>query len=186
MVNSHNIPKTYRRFCKKCDKYFTPISKYNFLCKDCLKLSLARSSTKSKISQIKKHNPKLTQKQKLEIKKAKHKLTQVYKNKEIKKEKNKLDKEWAKKVKELHPVCLICKTDKFLHSHHAIPRELIQTRHEPLNGVTLCAKHHKFGIFSAHRNPVWFIHRLKLHQIDTYNYVFNKILTLELTEGAKI
>ena len=72
--------------------------------------------------------------------------------------KKKADTEWARviKVRDLH-ACRYCqRTDKQLHSHHIIGRCILHLRHNLLNGITLCAEHHKFGKYSAHENPVAF------------------------------
>jgi len=74
------------------------------------------------------------------------------------------DREWSKKIREVYPECIICGSKVRLNAHHIIPREIKKTRHELFNGVSLCPKHHKWGINSAHRNPLWFL--LKLHEFS--------------------
>lgn len=45
----------------------------------------------------------------------------------------------------------------YLHKHHLLPRERYpEFKFEPINGIALCPTHHKFGKYSAHRNPIWF------------------------------
>lgn len=44
-----------------------------------------------------------------------------------------------------------------LEAHHIISRGVIATRHDPLNGVLLCSKHHKFSpLCSPHGGPAGF------------------------------
>jgi len=90
------------------------------------------------------------------------------------------DANWAKQVKERIPACVICGATIRLNAHHIIPREIKETRHDPLNGISLCPKHHKFGIFSAHRNPLWFLTLLKLKAPNKYNYLVNQTIQLDL------
>ena len=47
------------------------------------------------------------------------------------------------------------------------------------NGILLCPKHHKFGRFSAHKNPLWFINLLQDCDPETYNYLLNKLKDLK-------
>lgn len=44
-----------------------------------------------------------------------------------------------------------------LHAHHILPKERYKEfRFKKINGLCLCPDHHKYGKFSAHRNPLWF------------------------------
>ena len=128
----------------------------------------------------------LTKKQIKLNKKARYLKTKAYKTKQLKKERKQKDKEWATIVKKLQPTCLICNSTINLNSHHIISREIERTRFNILNGVTLCAKHHKWGIFSAHRNPAWFLYKLMKKQRESYEFVFNTIPMLELLESGRI
>jgi superfamily II DNA/RNA helicase len=40
-----------------------------------------------------------------------------------------------------------------------------------LNGIPLCTYHHKFGPYSHHKNPVWFIHWLQNNRPKQFQYV---------------
>ncbi len=85
----------------------------------------------------------------------------VNKQKELRKWRNKKDKEWRTEVlKHYNNKCFFCDTTTRLNAHHIIPREFDLTRHDPLNGIALCSLHHKFGMFSAHKNPLWFFKEL--------------------------
>jgi len=106
--------------------------------------------------------------------------TKKYAKKQVKKELKQKDKEWSTLVKKNQPTCLICGSVKLLQAHHIILRNIKQVRHEPLNGVTLCPKHHKYGLFSAHLNPVFFLTKLKSKQRISYDFVMDRILILEL------
>lgn len=67
-------------------------------------------------------------------------------------------KEWAKVVKERAGFqCEWCgRAGKaaYLNSHHIVSRKFKPLRLLLENGICLCAKCHKFGILSAHNNPV--------------------------------
>lgn len=86
---------------------------------------------------------------------------------------NKADTEWAKAVKEkYHNRCAFCNNTKRLNAHHIIPVEFKQTRLEVENGIALCPRHHKWGMFSAHKNPIWFISALEKKDILQLNRLF--------------
>jgi len=118
---------------------------------------------------------RLTKKQIKTNKKDRYMQSKSYANKQAKKQLKQKDKEWSIKVRELHPECLICGSTAFLNSHHILPREISETRHIILNGVILCSKCHKWGLFSAHRNPVWFLLKLRLFQPESYNFAMSAI-----------
>lgn len=98
------------------------------------------------------------------------------KKKQVKKERNKKDKEWRTRVLEQYNnKCFLCdKTDR-LNAHHIIPREFKETRHDTLNGIALCSLHHKFGMFSAHKNPLWFFKELTKIDSIKMDYLLNKL-----------
>lgn len=53
--------------------------------------------------------------------------------------------------------CAVCGATKFIQAHHILPKEYYgQFQYEPMNGVSLCAGHHKWSRLSAHRNALWF------------------------------
>lgn len=92
---------------------------------------------------------------------------------ERKKELKKLDKEWSEKVKEIYEGrCAICKSRVRINAHHIIPKEFIETRHDVENGIALCPRHHKWGMFSAHRNSIWFLSKIESQKVK---YLTNKI-----------
>lgn len=138
------------------------------------------------VNKNKKLIKKLTKKQIKLNKRERHKKTKTYVKKQLKKQNKQKMLDWSTKIKELQPTCIICGSNKYLHTHHIIPREILKTRYEILNGVTLCAKHHKFGLYSAHRNPVWFLYKLRLKQPQSYEFVFNTVPILEILDNNKI
>ena len=71
---------------------------------------------------------------------------------------NKSDKNWSKDVKlRDNNKCAVCGSTSFLHTHHIIPREFKESRHDVNNGITLCANHHKYSLeISSHRNSMIF------------------------------
>ncbi len=53
--------------------------------------------------------------------------------------------------------CEICGAKENVQAHHLLDRSYSPTRHEPRNGVALCALHHKYSRFqSAHRGGLLF------------------------------
>lgn len=109
------------------------------------------------------------------------KITQKEQKRLDKKENVRKDKEWSISVKiNCNNQCVICGEIRRLNAHHIIPREFKETRWVVENGVALCPRHHKFGLFSAHRNPYWFINLL----LDVgYN---NKILLTKIKELQRL
>lgn len=109
------------------------------------------------------------------------KLTKKEQKRLDRKEIKRKDKEWANRVKlNCNNMCSICGSKNRLNAHHIIPREFKETRWLVENGVALCPRHHKFGLFSAHRNSYWFVQLL----LDVgYN---NKILLNKLREIQRL
>jgi len=94
-----------------------------------------------------------------------NKDTQVYRNKIIRRLKNKLFKLWAIKVKErAGNKCEVdgCSTGNVLNSHH-IENYMANPslRYDIKNGICVCASHHKFLAQSAHKSFV-FMYNLML------------------------
>src|ERR1700744_1256469 len=53
--------------------------------------------------------------------------------------------------------CVVCGATEHLNAHPLLPKERYpQLKLKVINGVCLCPTHHKFGRYSAHRNPIWF------------------------------
>lgn len=92
------------------------------------------------------------------IKKTKTKITKKELKKIEKRARNKADKQWSIIVKDMwgHK-CAVCGGTEHLNSHHLIPREIAKFRHNPSNGICLCPTCHKFGRYSAHKHPLWFM-----------------------------
>lgn len=58
-----------------------------------------------------------------------------------------------------------------LNAHHLLPKERYpQFRTHRKNGVALCPTNHKFGRYSAHRNPLWFAAWLEKHHPDLHRW----------------
>ena len=82
--------------------------------------------------------------------------------KKLKKKLKKKDKEWSIRIKKTFKnTCAFCLADKYIQAHHIIPRVIKEFRHSHLNGIALCPKHHKWGMTSAHGNPLWFFMMLE-------------------------
>ena len=66
---------------------------------------------------------------------------------------NKADKRWSERVREVGK-CLVCGTTEKLQAHHLISRQILPLRHEWMNGLCLCPLHHKWcRKASPHRGP---------------------------------
>ena len=83
---------------------------------------------------------------------------------------------WSLKVKERDDYkCVICNSNKLIHSHHILPREIKESRFDINNGITLCPKHHKFSLeISPHRNPLVFILWLQEHRKKQLTELYTK------------
>jgi 5-methylcytosine-specific restriction endonuclease McrA len=67
-----------------------------------------------------------------------------------------------------------------LHIHHVLPREVYpEFALEPSNRVVFCPEHHKYGVFSAHRNPIWFAAWLQEKYPLRYMWAVEHLGTLE-------
>lgn len=82
----------------------------------------------------------------------------------LKKLKNKCKKLWRQRVLERWgSKCAVCGATKLPNCHHILPWQMFGLlRYDVINSIVLCPTHHKFGKFSAHKNPLWFVDLLKL------------------------
>lgn len=94
-----------------------------------------------------------------------------------KKERNKKDKEWREKIlNKFNYTCAFCPETKRINCHHIIPKEFKEFRWDENNGIALCPLHHKFGKYSAHRNPLWFFDYIKILKIPIdMDYLLSKL-----------
>ena len=67
--------------------------------------------------------------------------------------------------------CQICGSKVHLNAHHIVPKEIKVLRFNLDNGVTLCAKCHRFGIYSAHKNGLYFSLWLQKVKPNQYDYL---------------
>ena len=86
------------------------------------------------------------------------------------------DREWANAVKSRDGfMCVICGETKRLNAHHILPRELKETTHDLLNGISLCPSHHRFNrTLSAHQNPLAFFKWLMTNRQGVLTYLLQK------------
>lgn len=83
-----------------------------------------------------------------------------------------LDDAWSVAVKSLAGWrCQVCGKRNNLNSHHIVGRRNYRLRWEVRNGVCLCVSHHKFGVESAHENPVWFDKWLRDNRPSDYEFL---------------
>ena len=95
----------------------------------------------------------------------------------------KKDLEWAKAVKfRWANRCMVCWhmfgviNTKYLNSHHLVPREIKELRHDLRNGICVCVRHHKFDrFFSFHRNPLLMINWLLEYNSEDINYLLTRL-----------
>jgi len=117
----------------------------------------------------------------------KKKLTKKQIKKNEKREIRKKDKEWAKLVKERwNNRCTICWhkfgviNTRYLNAHHIVDRYVKELRHDLINGVAICPRHHAFDKFySAHRNPLWFLNWMYENNPNDMIYLMNKLKEIE-------
>lgn len=98
------------------------------------------------------------------------------------------DELWSKLVKKrAGNQCERCGTLKELQSHHIIPRIHFILRHDPVNGVCLCKRHH---LYWAHKDATGFSEwiealrdmaylKLRRHQIFKGDYELVKLKLLQ-------
>jgi len=108
----------------------------------------------------------------------------------IKSLRNRAKKLWRQRVLERwNNKCVICGSTKLPNCHHIVPKEtFILLRYDPINGIVLCPKHHKFNKFSAHKNPLWFVSMLvklmKAHELEHLLTTMEKIVPFEYKLGV--
>ena len=84
---------------------------------------------------------------------------------------NRLDKLWRDVTKQLQPRCEVCGSRDKLNSHHIVGRRNLMTRWDVRNCAVLCVSHHKFGLQSAHEDPLWFDEWLRKNRAEDYEYL---------------
>jgi hypothetical protein len=87
--------------------------------------------------------------------------------------KKELDEAWSKAVKKKAGFkCEVCGKTEHLNSHHIVGRRNRTLRWDCRNGVSLCVSHHKFGLESAHEDPLWFKEWLEDKRWEDYQYLY--------------
>lgn len=87
--------------------------------------------------------------------------------------------DWSKAVRNLFGnKCVVCGSDKYVQAHHLLPKERYpELKLDLRNGIPLCAKHHRFGKFSAHRNGFWFTKMIESRFPTVYRWVMENMGT---------
>ena len=112
------------------------------------------------------------------------KKQKVYLKKQIRLNLKRKDTAWSIEIRKDN--CLVCSTNEKLNAHHLIPREIKETRHLYLNGVSLCALHHIYcRLYSAHKNSAMFLLILRQKKPEQYNWLIDNLLSLQLKYGGK-
>lgn len=84
------------------------------------------------------------------------------------------DRIWSLKVKSAYGhKCAVCgATDDLLNSHHIEPRTAsAYLRWDPLDGISLCVTHHKYGRDAAHKSTIFFYEFLYSTRIGVLKHV---------------
>lgn len=83
------------------------------------------------------------------------------------------DRLWSLKVKIAYgSKCAICGDVENLNSHHIEPRTSNAVlRWEPLNGISLCVTHHKYGKDAAHKSTIFFYEFLRDQAPKVIEYI---------------
>jgi hypothetical protein len=90
------------------------------------------------------------------------------------KEKRKLFKIWSMEVRKIGR-CEICSATKRLNAHHILDKNYYhEYRFDPRVGICLCPSCHKFGKYSAHKNPIWFAKWLKNNKPEQFKWVVER------------
>ena len=85
----------------------------------------------------------------------------------------KLDEAWSVACKKKADFkCEVCGATNYLNSHHIVGRRNRTLRWDLRNSVCLCVLHHKFGIESAHEDPLWFREWLEENRWEDYQYLY--------------
>lgn len=87
--------------------------------------------------------------------------------------KRKADAAWGACIHARHTRCAVnLGCSGHLEAHHLISRSVRATRHDPENGILLCALHHKWSPhLSPHGAPLQFAAWLQEHQPETWAWV---------------
>lgn len=108
------------------------------------------------------------------------KKAKASKPKKVKKEKlstirNRLMKLWIARCVEIYDhKCAVCGDEVKPNAHHIVNRDISPAlRFDPNNSIALCAKHHRFGLKSSHKNGVWFANWLFTHAPQQHQYILD-------------
>lgn len=108
------------------------------------------------------------------------------KRKKKTRQRKKLLKQWSDEVRACGH-CMICGRTDFLQAHHILPKEYYhEFQFVVINGVCLCPKCHKFGKWSAHKNPVWFTEWLRKNRPEQYQWVIDHMGTPPIEGGTTL
>jgi hypothetical protein len=84
-------------------------------------------------------------------------------------------KEWGKRIRSVGK-CEVCDSGNNLNAHHILDKVFYKRlRLELKNGICLCVRCHKFGMYSAHRNPIWFAMWLKENKKKQFEWIVKKM-----------
>ena len=103
-----------------------------------------------------------------------------------KKWEKKADKMWQKVIKQVGHCERCLATDKQLHAHHIIGRTAVAYRHDPSNGVCLCASCHTMSGWSAHHDRTGFLEWFARNRTGQYEWFLEHTLEKKKLIGNEI
>lgn len=94
------------------------------------------------------------------------------------------DRLWSLKVKAVYGnQCAVCGAKESLNSHHIEPRTANAVlRWDPLDGISLCVTHHKYGKDAAHKSSIFFYEFIKGKIPNVIEYI-KPLRPIELKAG---
>jgi hypothetical protein len=97
--------------------------------------------------------------------------------------KHKADKLWKELIfNRFSGKCAICGSNQWTQAHHLVPREMISHRHNEMNGMLLCAAHHRFSfVLSPHKAPIAFAKWMIEHRSEHWNWLLTQEPTRQNT-----
>lgn len=85
-------------------------------------------------------------------------------------------KEWSRQVRDRDGnACVVCGSKNYIQGHHILAKATwTEVALEPMNGISLCARHHHFGRLNAD-NALWFSEWLRTNRPKQWLWVWEKI-----------
>lgn len=82
---------------------------------------------------------------------------------------------WSREVRK-GGKCEVCGRTDYLNAHHILPKESYKyLKLHPMVGICLCPTHHKYGPYSAHKNPIWFVKWLRQNDLEKFQFAMKHV-----------